>query len=78
MFVYIWFLIHNAKKHPEDKLDEKETELAETKEKDMKLWVAIVLVIVGAAGIIFGGEAVVFGAKGLALSLIHISEPTRP
>lgn len=69
MFVYIWLLIHNAKKHPEDKLDEKETELAETKEKDMKLWVAIVLVIVGAAGIIFGGEAVVFGAKGLALQV---------
>lgn len=64
MFVYIWFLIHNAKKHPDEQLNTEEE-----KEKDMKLWKAIILVIVGAAGIVFGGEAVVFGAKGLALQV---------
>lgn len=69
MFVYIWFLIHNAKKHPDEQLNTEEEKLAEEKEKDMKLWKAIILVIVGAAGIVFGGEAVVFGAKGLALQV---------
>lgn len=69
MFVYIWFLIHNAKKHPDEQLNTEEEKLTEEKEKDMKLWKAIILVIVGAAGIVFGGEAVVFGAKGLALQV---------
>lgn len=69
MFIYIWFLIHNAKKHPDEQLNTEEEKLTEEKEKDMKLWKAIILVIVGAAGIVFGGEAVVFGAKGLALQV---------
>ena len=69
MFVYIWFLIHNAKKHPDEQLNTEEEKLTEEKEKDMKLWKAIILVIVGEAGIVFGGEAVVFGAKGLALQV---------
>lgn len=69
MFVYIWFLINNAKKHPDEQLNTEEEKLTEEKEKDMKLWKAIILVIVGAAGIVFGGEAVVFGAKGLALQV---------
>ena len=69
MFVYIWFLIHNTKKHPDEQLNTEEEKLTEEKEKDMKLWKAIILVIVGAAGIVFGGEAVVFGAKGLALQV---------
>jgi len=69
MFVYIWFLIHNAKKHPDEQLNTEEEKLTEEKEKDMKLWKAIILVIVGATGIVFGGEAVVFGAKGLALQV---------
>ena len=69
MFVYIWFLIHNAKKHPDEQLNTEEEKLTEEKEKDMKLWKAIILVIVGAAGIVFWGEAVVFGAKGLALQV---------
>ena len=69
MFVYIRFLIHNAKKHPDEQLNTEEEKLTEEKEKDMKLWKAIILVIVGAAGIVFGGEAVVFGAKGLALQV---------
>ena len=69
MCIYIWFLIHNAKKHPDEQLNTEEEKLTEEKEKDMKLWKAIILVIVGAAGIVFGGEAVVFGAKGLALQV---------
>lgn len=58
-----------CKKHPDEQLNTEEEKLTEEKEKDMKLWKAIILVIVGAAGIVFGGEAVVFGAKGLALQV---------
>lgn len=58
MVAYLTYLIIHAKKHPEETEDEI---------KDMKLWKAIILVIVGAVGIAVGGEAVVFGAKGLAL-----------
>ena len=70
IFVYVFFLIHNAKLHPEEETVEEENP------KDMKLWLAIILVIVGACGIAFGGEAVVFGAKGLALvtsDALHIN-----
>lgn len=56
---YITYLVIMAKRHPEE-LDEAE------EVKDMPWWKAIVLVIVGAAGIILGGQFVVFGAKGLA------------
>ena len=62
--LYIWFLIRGAKKHPEDQVIEETSEI-----KDIKLWKAIILAIVGCAGIIFGGEAVVFGAKGIALEI---------
>ena len=59
MIAYLTYLVIDAKKHPqEDDNDEI---------KEYKTWLAIILVIVGAAGIAFGGEAVVFGAKGLAL-----------
>ena len=57
---YIVYLVIRAKRHPEE-LDEAD------EVKDMAWWKAILLVIVGAAGIILGGQFVVFGAKGLAL-----------
>lgn len=58
--LYLVFLIYNAKKNP----DESE----EVNVEDMALWKAIILTLVGIAGIIFGGEAVVFGAKGIAMA----------
>lgn len=57
---YVAFLVYTAKKHPED-ADEAEII------NDMPWWKAILLVIVGAVGIILGGQFVVFGAKGLSL-----------
>ncbi|MGM9972103.1 MAG: calcium/sodium antiporter [Anaeroplasmataceae bacterium] len=63
IFVYIFFLIYNAKKHPTEIVVEEE----ESDKKDMKLWLAIILVIVGAVGIALGGEFVVYGAKSIAL-----------
>ena len=60
ILVYIGYLVFMAKRHPE--------ELDETDEvKDMAWWKAILFVVLGAAGIILGGQFVVFGAKGLAL-----------
>ena len=62
--VYILFLIYNAKKHPED-IDLE----AEDEEKEpMPVWKMILFIVLGAAGVILGGELVVFGAKGIALS----------
>ena len=60
--VYIAYLVIMAKKHPEQ-LDE-----AEEVAKDMPWWKAIVLLVVGAAGIILGGQLVVFGAQGIAIN----------
>ena len=57
---YIIFLIIDAKKN---KLENDSEEI-----KDMKLWKAILFVIIGALGIAAGGEFVVFGAKGLAVT----------
>lgn len=59
IIAYIVFLVIGAKKNPS------ETEAEEI--SDMPWWKAILLVVLGAAGIIFGGVLVVFGAKGLAL-----------
>lgn len=59
MIAYLTYLVIDAKKHPQE---DDGTEI-----KEYKTWLAILLVIVGAAGVVFGGEAVVFGAKGLAL-----------
>ena len=59
---YITYLVIMAKKHPEQ-LDE-----AEEVAKDMPWWKAIVLLVVGAAGIILGGQLVVFGAQGIAVN----------
>ena len=58
---YITFLVIDAKRHPLEDNNQEEI-------KDMKIWVAIILVIVGAVGIAAGGEFVVFGAKGLAVT----------
>ena len=60
IFAYIGYLVFMAKRHPEQ-LDEAEDV------KDMAWWKAILFVVLGAAGIILGGQFVVFGAKGLAL-----------
>lgn len=69
-YVCLYLVLNTqCKKHPDEQLNTEEEKLTEEKEKDMKLWKAIILVIVGAAGIVFGGEAVVFGAKGLALQV---------
>ena len=62
--VYILFLIYNAKKHPED-ID---LEAEEENENPMPVWKMLLFIILGAAGVILGGELVVFGAKGVALS----------
>ena len=59
---YIAYLIFMAKRHP-DQLEMDSQEGV----KDMPWWKAILFVVVGAAGIILGGQLVVFGAKGLAL-----------
>ncbi len=73
MIAYMTYVIVMAKKHPEQIETENDNE--EVKSKEMPLWKAIILVIVGAVGIILGGQFVVFGAKGLALkgaSAMHL------
>ncbi|MBR1746717.1 MAG: calcium/sodium antiporter [Clostridia bacterium] len=59
MVAYLVFLIVGAKRHPD--------ETPSTVIKDSPVWKSLLLIVLGAAGIAFGGEAVVFGAKGLAL-----------
>ncbi len=61
IIAYVSYLVVMAKRHP-DQLDEGEGEI-----KDMPWWKALLFVVLGAAGIIWGGQLVVFGAKGLAL-----------
>lgn len=68
MIAYIVYLVVDAIKHPTE--DENQEEI-----KDMKMWKAIIFVIIGAVGIACGGEFVVFGAKGLAMTgadAIHV------
>lgn len=60
--VYIGFLIYNAKKNPEAANEEEEI-------ADMAMWKAILFVIIGAVGIILGGEFVVYGAKNSAIKV---------
>ena len=60
IIAYIGYLVFMAKRHPEE-LDEAD------EVKDMAWWKAILFVVLGGAGIILGGQFVVFGAKGLAL-----------
>ena len=60
IIAYITFLVLDAKRHPvEDNAE---------KIKEMNMVKAIIFVILGAAGIAAGGEFVVFGAKGLAVT----------
>lgn len=59
MIAYISYLVIDAIKHPIEVKEEK---------KNIKIWLAIILVVIGACGIALGGEFVVFGAKNLALS----------
>ncbi|MBQ7640992.1 MAG: calcium/sodium antiporter [Acholeplasmatales bacterium] len=61
MIGYLVFLVIDAKRHPVE--DENQEEI-----KDMKMWKAILFVVLGAIGIAAGGEFVVFGAKGLAVT----------
>ena len=60
MIGYIVYLVIDAKKHP--------TEVNEDEIKDIPLWKAIVFLIIGGVGVFVGGEAVVFGAKGISLA----------
>ena len=59
--IYIYFLIREAKKNrtEEDENDEK---------KNMPVWKCVVLILVGIGCIVGGGEAVVYGAKNIALT----------
>ena len=61
IIAYITFLVIDAKRNPVEDNNEEEI-------KDMKMWKAILFVIIGAIGIACGGEFVVFGAKGLAVT----------
>ncbi len=71
--IYILFLIYNAKKHPEDIDLEEEKEQTTNEdvkeEKPMPIWKMLLFIVLGAAGVVAGGELVVFGAKGLALTI---------
>lgn len=68
--VYIAFLIINAKRDISNKeISLEEEEALEEEIKTLPLWKSILFIIFGAIGIAVGGEAVVFGAKGIALSI---------
>lgn len=67
---YVTYLVIDAKRSQAKmtSLEMADNEIANSiVVSNMPWWKAIVLVIVGGAGIILGGELVVFGAKGLAL-----------
>lgn len=64
MITYLVYVVLSAKK--DAKNDESEPQGEEIVIKDMPIARAIILCIIGIAGIILGGEMVVFGAKGLA------------
>ncbi len=61
MVAYLIFLVIDAKRHPNEEENQEEI-------KDMKMWKSILFVVLGAIGIAAGGEFVVFGAKGLAVT----------
>lgn len=64
MIAYLIYIVLSAKK--DAKSNEAEAQGEEFAIKDMNIWKAVILCIIGIAGIILGGEMVVFGAKGLA------------
>lgn len=72
MVAYIVFLVIDAIRHPQEEEVEVDENGNTVKKddgiKDMNIWLAILLVIVGAAGVVLGGEMVVFGAKHFALT----------
>ena len=59
MVGYIIYLVIDAKRHPVESGDEI---------KEFPVWKAILLLIIGGVGVFFGGELVVFGAKGIAIN----------
>ena len=61
MVAYLIFLVIDAKRHPNEEENQEEI-------KDMKMWKSILFVVLGAIGIAAGGEFVVFGDKGLAVT----------
>ena len=62
IITYLVYVVLSAKKGNGDD----QTQGEEVVIKDMPIWKSIILCVVGIAGIIIGGEMVVFGAKGLA------------
>lgn len=68
IIAYITFLVIDAIRHPETEEASPEGEEKQEDIKDMNIWLAILLVIIGAAGVVLGGELVVFGAKNFALT----------
>ncbi len=70
IIAYMTYMVISAKKQAselEASSQDNSGESADAEIKDMVLWKAIVLCIIGIAGIILGGEMVVSGAKGLAM-----------
>ena len=64
IIAYLVYIVLSAKKGNNEEQNDEQGE--EVVIKEMNIWKAIILCIVGIAGIIIGGEMVVFGAKGLA------------
>lgn len=60
--IYIFFLIYNAKKHPDEQDAVEEV-------KDMPLAKAITFTLIGLVGIMLGGEFVVYGAQRSAVNI---------
>ena len=68
IIAYMTYMVLSAKKEAALELEGATSgEAQEEETKEMVLWKAIVLCVVGIAGIILGGEMVVTGAKGLAM-----------
>lgn len=67
IILYVWYLVHDAKKQIKNGLvDENNTE---EEIKEMKTSKSIFYIILGAIGIVLGGEAVVFGSKNIAYGI---------
>lgn len=67
IIAYLVYVVLSAKKESKEKGEEQAEQGEEIVIKEMNIWKAIILCVVGIAGIILGGEMVVFGAKNLAL-----------